>query len=296
MVPHKSRKYRVILDLPFMLKNIRMEVPPVNEKKITTAPQHSMNQLGQMLPRLVRSVVRVPEKNGNIMFSKLDINDGYWCMVVQKGHHLNFSYVLSDKKGTRQASDTLDATDRMVRISPVFCATTKTARNIAEEMVHDPMGSLPIHPLEHLILPPEKWLEENMAITCKTYMHMMEVFVDDFCTMVQTSGIHTLRHISRSLLHTIHSVPPSPNISGHAGGFIFRTKNYPKERANGTCRKKILGWVFDGARRCIELPTKKINEIINEIKLIFCTLSIPYKCFERLVGKLRHAAIGLPAG
>ena len=60
-------------------------------------------------------------------------------------------------------------------------------------------------------------------------------------------------------------------------------------------QKDIIDWVYYGAR-CIKLPTKTINAIINEIKMILRTSAIAYKRFERVVGKLRHAAIGLSAG
>ena len=61
-------------------------------------------------------------------------------------------------------------------------------------------------------------------------------------------------------------------------------------------RKDILGWVFNGARRCIELPTSKLDAIMAEIKAVARQKCILFKWFERRVGKLRHAAIGLPTG
>lgn len=33
-----------------------------------------------------------------MFFSKLDIKDGFWQMIVQHGHHLNYTYVLPDVK------------------------------------------------------------------------------------------------------------------------------------------------------------------------------------------------------
>jgi len=48
-----------------------------------------------------------------------------------------------------------------------FCTATETARDVSEKMVHEPIGSLSTQPLEHLMLAPEKWLEDNMAITLK---------------------------------------------------------------------------------------------------------------------------------
>ena len=58
-------------------------------------------------------------------------------------------------------------------------------------------------------------------------------------------------------------------------------------------RKETLGWVFNGTQYCIELPTAKLDTIIWEVKLVLRQPSIPYTRFERLVGKLRHVAIGL---
>ena len=43
MVPHKSRKYRAILDLSFHLKLLDMKLPSVNVTTLTTAPLISMS-------------------------------------------------------------------------------------------------------------------------------------------------------------------------------------------------------------------------------------------------------------
>jgi hypothetical protein len=60
-------------------------------------------------------------------------------------------------------------------------------------------------------------------------------------------------------------------------------------------RKEILGWVFDGARRCIELPPgEKINKITSEIRTVTRKESIPRKRFEKLRGRLRQDCIGIP--
>ena len=38
MIPHKSRKYRAILDLPFVLKVAVWDIPSVNKTTKETAP------------------------------------------------------------------------------------------------------------------------------------------------------------------------------------------------------------------------------------------------------------------
>lgn len=48
-------------------------------------------------------------------------------------------------------------------------------------------------------------------------LHLIEYFVDDFIQLGQTTNEHHLRHISRSLLHVIHTVFPPSDISGHSG-------------------------------------------------------------------------------
>ena len=42
---------------------------------------------------------------------------------------------------------------------------------------------------------------------------MLEVYVDDFCAMAQSTNAAELRHVSRALLHSVHDVFPPPEIS-----------------------------------------------------------------------------------
>ena len=54
---------------------------------------------------------------------------------------------------------------------------------------------------------------------------------------------------------------------------------------------------MDGATRCIELAEKKQAAILRELKTILRMRGgVPFKQLEKLIGKLRHAAIGIPAG
>ena len=63
MIPHKSRLYRAILDLPFNLK--------INGKKmssVNTAPQHSMNELGRVLDRMIGLITSKKTKLNHFSF------------------------------------------------------------------------------------------------------------------------------------------------------------------------------------------------------------------------------------
>ena len=84
MIPHKSRKFRAILDLSFELKVHGITIPYVNAATTITAPQYSMRNLGSVLPRLIAAVAAAPLHDGAMVFSKLDIKDGFWRMVGGK--------------------------------------------------------------------------------------------------------------------------------------------------------------------------------------------------------------------
>ena len=54
---------------------------------------------------------------------------------------------------------------------------------------------------------------------------------------------------------------------------------------------------MDGATQCIELAEEKQKLILLELKTVLRTKNgVPFKRVEKLVGKLRHADMGIPAG
>ena len=61
-------------------------------------------------------------------------------------------------------------------------------------------------------------------------------------------------------------------------------------------RKEILGWLFDGITRCIELPEDKVIKLTKELKAVGRRKSVEHNRFERLYGKLQHASLGIPVG
>lgn len=99
-----------------------------------------------------------------------------------------------------------------------FCSASETVRDVAEDLRAEPQGSLSPHPLEEFMLPPDQWPEEDLGGTCKRFLEMLEVYVDDFVALCQSTDVKQLRHISRALLQGIHFVFPSPSVTGHSGG------------------------------------------------------------------------------
>lgn len=170
------------------------------------------------------------------------------------------------------------------------------ARNAAQENVNQSAGSLPKHHLLYYMVPPNKWPEQQINSIGNNFLKLLEVYVDDFCTLVQTTNPAELRHVSNSLLHAIYDLFPPVGSKHHNLEEPMSIKKLRQRDGEWDNQKEILGWLFDEARRILELPRDKLEDITQEIKTILRMKRIPFTRFWRIVGKLWHAAIGLPAG
>ena len=171
MIPHKSRKYRAILDLSFALMVAGHLLPSVNDATRRQAPEEAMDQIGSVLPRIIEALANAPLE-GDVMLSKLDVSDGFWRMVCEEGEEWNFAYVLPSKPG-QDVEIVVPSALQMgwVLSPPFFCAASETARDVAASYAAEPLGSLPQHPLEDMMMPPEEdelfWLPEGKCMSGK---------------------------------------------------------------------------------------------------------------------------------
>ena len=76
-VPHKLRSWRAILDLSFELMVNRRRLLLVSTDSKALAPPAALDQMGAALPRLIAAVAAALAFGGDLVFSKLDIKDGY---------------------------------------------------------------------------------------------------------------------------------------------------------------------------------------------------------------------------
>ena len=304
MIPHKSRKYRAILDLSFALMVDGYQLPSVNDATRDTAPEEAINQIGTVLPRIIEAFANAPPGE-HFHLMKLDIKDGFWRMVCEEGQEWNFAYVLPNDPGEPVEIVVPSALQMGWALSPpFFCAASETARDVAASYVHETLGALPPHPLEAMTMPTDDDLKfvlpdlsQAAGKDSASFLHLLEVYVDDFIQIVQSNDPNVLRHCSRAVLHAIHSVFPPPAITGHNGEDPISIKKLKELEGLWEVRKEILGWVFDGATRCIELSATKQKAILAELKTVLRIKNgVPFKRVEKLTGKLRHAAIGIPGG
>ena len=106
VVPQQNRRGRMILDLSFAvhksgtnkrrLGDIVQE--SVNDSTTRLAPTEPVKELGRVLPRVLDFMADVPAEE-TILFSKIDLSDGFWRMVVSEADSYNFAYVLPDVEG-----------------------------------------------------------------------------------------------------------------------------------------------------------------------------------------------------
>jgi hypothetical protein len=61
-------------------------------------------------------------------------------------------------------------------------------------------------------------------------------------------------------------------------------------------RKEILGWMFDGLLRTVELPPEKVTKLLYALSSAISRKSLPLKEFRTLLRKLQHASLAMPAG
>jgi len=106
MIPHKSRAFRGILDLSFQLRHADTKFASVNANTTTTSNHKSMAQLGSALKRIIATVADGQRKNKKIFFSKLDIKDGFWRMVVNAADAWNFCHVIPNTDTNASINET----------------------------------------------------------------------------------------------------------------------------------------------------------------------------------------------
>ena len=308
-IPHKSRLFRMILDLSDKGQR-RTDTKSVNElTNEDTAPRLAMDNLGKVLHRFIYTVGTADPDKGPLLFCKLDIKDGFWRMCVPEDDQMQFCYVLPPLPTSDSTNPTASLDDVMLVVpaalqmgwtsSPAFfCAATETGRDVAEDLRLCP--ELPPHPLEHHMtdpIPPHLLQLPAHTPDVESLLHLFEVYIDDFCALLQSTDPTVLLHHSRALLHAIHQIFPPPTATGDPGEDpVSHKKLVLDQEGVWDTRKEILGWIFDGLHRTIELPPKKLETLRELTQQLLRERAMPLTDFRSFMGKCQHAALGVPGG
>lgn len=265
----------------------------VNSTTTPLAPQTPVKLLGTILPRLLEFMHQVPEEE-EILLSKIDLSDGFWRMIVSGEDRWNFCYVMPDQPGERTRIVVPSALQMGWMESPAyFCSATETGRDIAQLLV-DHGAELSPHPAESFMTPDRPAKRRR---TGETDYYAINVYVDDYIlAAVESPEGDLLRRVSRATLHAIHSIFPPPDVLEHEGGkdSISRRK-LERGDARWEPEKVVLGFLCNGRDRTIRLPEAKAAAVVKELATVLRQRKVRLKRFQKLVGKLRHAALILPA-
>ena len=183
------------------------------------APEEAISQIGSVLPCIIEALTRMYANKGPVSMMKVDLIDRFWRVMAKEGEEWNFAYVLPNHPGKPIELIVPAALQMGLALSPpYFCTASETTRDVGKQLVHEPVGTLPEHPLEAITMPEVLQLPRiGKAKEGAAFLHMLEMLVDDFVQLVQTADEEALRHCSRAVLHGIRSVSPSPNVIGHNG-------------------------------------------------------------------------------
>jgi hypothetical protein len=300
MIPHKSRKFRAILDLSFNLYNKGTKHPSVNENTNKLAKSEAMAQLGKSITRIVSTLAKNHNIKKPFKFAKLDIKDGFWRMAVNNESAWNFCYVLPSKAKDQHIDDITIVVPNSLQMGwcespPFFCSGTETARDIIDSLIIADIA-LPQHAFETIMINEAVKEKLNDQQDNKDNITLTEVFVDDFIGVTNDTSIEHLTKISRAMLHGIHSIFPPPQVSGHNGQDPVSESKLGKGEGTWAHEKEILGWILNGKNYTLQLPQEKCKTIAQLIRKILKKKRVSLNKFQKLAGKLQHASFGIPGG
>ena len=166
-------------------------------------------------------MAKAPENGVPLLFTKIDLKDGYWRMVVDADQAWNFAYVLPRLNDDEEIQLVIPNALQMgwSESPPFFCSATETARDIADQNFTNRKDVGP-QEQEEIIMNidwstiPEDVLENTEMKT----LHLLEVYIDDFLGMIQTTDEKELRRFTRNILDGITNVfPPQSVTNSHMG-------------------------------------------------------------------------------
>ena len=122
-----------------------------------------------------------------------------------------FAYVLPHAEG-EPAKLVVPTSLQMgwIESPPYFCAASETARNVAEDYVETPIGSIDNHKFVHHAAQGKDFdLLPATSTSEKRLNYMVEVYVDDFISLATPTSREQLVHVANAVMSGIHDVFPA---------------------------------------------------------------------------------------
>ncbi len=264
-IPHKSKDFRSILDLSFRLCLVTGGVlASVNDTTEKTATMGAIDQIGKCLSRIIHTFAEADD-TAKIFMAKWDIKDGFWQMDCTTGEEWNFAYVLPQEDG-KPVTLVVPTSLQMgwVESPPYFCAATETSRDVTTEYIKTKISLLPSHKFEHYAVDSPNYTDlPETAIESKGFRYMVEVYVNDFMSLVIPVSWEQLRHVANAIMHGIHDVfPPDEDDSNDP----ILEKKLKKGEGRYETRKTLLGFDFDGKGKTLWLESAKQEKLLTILR------------------------------
>jgi hypothetical protein len=134
-----------------------------------------------------------------------------------------------------------------VESPPYFCATMETARNITSDYCNTPIGALPPHKFDkHLTGNKDNNALPPTAAGNKPCQYGLEVYVDNFMSIMIPTSQEQLTHVGRAIMAGILDIFPVDIIGGNDP---ISEKKLLKGEGPNSLFKTLLGFEFDGQRQ-----------------------------------------------
>jgi len=266
MVPHKSRRYRTILDLSFAIRlQDGSTVPSVNEGTAKLAPWGAIDQMGHSLSRIIHAFAST-SGDERVFMAKWDIKDGFWRLDCADGDEWNFAYVLPDPKATKTRLVVPNSLQMgWIESPPYFCAASETGRDVAEWYTETPVGCLPTHKfIRHTQLAPSyQSLPARPQAQHTPFRYLIEVYMDDYIGLATATSRTQLDHVAGAIMHAIHDLFPQDDKDEDDP---ISMKKLLKREGSWDLVKEILGFCFDGSHKTIWVAEGKRDALIHTLK------------------------------
>jgi hypothetical protein len=223
----------------------------------------------------------------------------FWRMDCEVGEEFNFAYVLLQAAGIPIVLVIPTSLQMGWVESPIyFCVATETARDIASDYSHTPIGSLTPHKFVNYVRGDKYFdalpatLEDN-----NNCQYGLEVYVDDFMSIVIPTSRDQLEHVATAVMTGIHNVYPS-NITDSEDPIL--EKMLLKGEGQYSLIKALLGFEFDDKQKTMWPEEEKLAKLLTTLHSLIWAGSVgrgvPFQEFKSVVAKLRHAFMALPGG
>ena len=185
-----------------------------------------------------------------------------------------------------------------VESPPLFCAVSETARDIVEEYIETQVSSLPAHKFSKHVMTSDTIQElPETGEEAAGFQYMVEVYVDDFMSMVIPVTRQQLDHVATSVMTGIHDVFPADEDDDEDPISLKKLKQGEGEYST---RKTLLGFDFDGVHKTMWLEEAKREKLLTVLKgwihMTSRERGIPFAKFRSVTAKIRHAFTCIPQG